>query len=117
MARAWPEALPDQFLTDGFRYQLGRTKLTTEMDAPRPKMRRRFTAAPHRLSGQMKLDSAQSEALERFHEVTCAGGTLDFTWRHPVTRDPATFEWAEEPEIVSVEGTLATWSLSLRRVG
>ncbi|KGT75791.1 hypothetical protein MA20_31840 [Bradyrhizobium japonicum] len=84
MVDAWPVSLPQKFLVDGFSEQLGDGVLEYAPDAGPTLTRRRSTAAPRPLSGNMEMTSAQLAALKTFYEVTIINGSLPFTLPDPL---------------------------------
>lgn len=110
---AWPYSLPDALLVDGFRGEFARTKIRTEMDAGPAKQRRRFTASVQPISGTIEVTSDQLERLQRFHDVECSGGSGEFTWAHPVTRDPVRMRFVSEPSYSALGGGYFRADLSL----
>lgn len=75
---AWPAQLPRMTLAGyGEAFADGRLKSKTDMGPG--KIRRRFSAAPVRVTGQVVLSGDQPATLERFYNETTARGTKPFT--------------------------------------
>ena len=99
----WPSTLPQRLHQQGFQYQAPQGAIRTDMEFGKAFQRRRFTAAVEPFSGQMYLDKAQYATLLDFWRNTLAMGSLEFTWVHPITEDPATIRFiASEPFGISV---------------
>lgn len=79
----WPLGLPVDPLARGYDEQLGKNTLRTDMEAGRPKKRRRFTRAVRPLSLMIDLTRTQVEIPDDFFTVTLAEGALNFTYLHP----------------------------------
>lgn len=88
----WPVTLPTYFDVNGYSEREPANTIRQTMDAGPPKVRRRSTAAPRPVTGQMVLTMAQVTALSTFFNTTTFSGTLTFDGLlHPRTR--ATVEW------------------------
>lgn len=82
---AWPATLPQTPLTDGYSDTLANNVIATGMDVGPQKRRMRGTVAPRRITFQMRLTSAQVEALQTFFVTTTHYGTDSFTFPLPPT--------------------------------
>ncbi len=100
----WPFNLPAEMLVDGFRGEFAKTKLRTEMEAGPAKQRRRFTASVQPLFGSIEVTADQLDHLQRFHDVDLSGGSGEFTWAHPVTRNPVRMRFVNEPTYSALGG-------------
>ena len=81
MANAvWPASLPQEFLAPGELETEPDAALRTEMDAPVPKTRRRFTAAVAPIRGDLRVTPAQRDTLRQFYRQTLGFGALPFDW-------------------------------------
>lgn len=78
MPDSWPEALPRCFTFDSLDEGLGDGRIRSDNDAGPAKVRRRSSAAPAPLSGEMIMTPAQWAALRTFITVTTIGGSLPF---------------------------------------
>lgn len=79
----WPVGLPLDPLSEGYDEKVGKNMIRTEMEAGRPKKRRRFTNAVRPLTVKFDLTRAQVEILDAFWTVTLAEGALNFSFLHP----------------------------------
>lgn len=87
MAETWPEELPCRFIRGTQVQQLGENALRSQTDSGPDKVRPRSTAVPGKLSGRMRMTTAQKAALVVFYRETLLEGTLAFTL--PVLGEPA----------------------------
>lgn len=81
MADNWPVTLPRSMAGVAVGYPDGRLKSQT--DTGPGKVRRRSTAMPYSITGQMILTRTQLATLQTFISTTLAGGTLPFNFPHP----------------------------------
>lgn len=112
----WPPELPDNLLVAGYRRQLGKQTLRTEMDAGPAKQRRRFSAVAVQVSGALFLSKEQAQALETFYVDTLLGGAEAFEWKHPVTGAIVQYRFVEPYEEIALSGNnlfRATLSLEI----
>jgi len=86
----WPGALPQQLLVEGYEEQLSNMLIRTEMDAGPAKVRRRFTAAPRPVNGQIVVTPAQLVFFRAWYYNVLLGGSLRFGWTDPFTTDEIT---------------------------
>lgn len=93
----WPSDLPQYVLQQGFSEQLGNAKIETQMEAGRPKTRRRYTAAPRQLSCVLACTAAQRASLITFYDTTLKSGSLPFDWVDPVTQTTKSFLFRGPP--------------------
>lgn len=85
MADNWPDTLPQCFVV-GFSEGLADGRLAYKPDAGPAIMRRRSSAAPRSLSGQLKLTRAQIATLKTFVDDTLIGGSLPFNFKDPTSQ-------------------------------
>ncbi|MGH7393662.1 MAG: hypothetical protein ACREM3_30035 [Candidatus Rokuibacteriota bacterium] len=83
----WPATLPQQFLQGTFQETFPDNLLRTQMDAGPVKLRRRTTAAPALLQGEMHLDSTQWVTFATFYLTTLRSGSLPYSWVHPFVQN------------------------------
>lgn len=81
MAETWPVSLPRSMSGVTWGTRDGRMKSQT--DTGPGKIRRRSTAMPYTISGQMLLTRTQLATLDTFITTTTAGGVLAFNFPHP----------------------------------
>lgn len=76
MAELWPASFPQKFLVGSYQQGFGDGRLRSQNDVGPATMRRRSSATPDPLSGQMAFSTVQLDALKVFVKTTTAGGTL-----------------------------------------
>jgi hypothetical protein len=81
----WPVSLPQSFKVDSDQYTMGDTRVYSRTDSGVPRMRRRSSAVPDLLSGEMVMNGTQLAALRTFWAVTTAAGSLPFNFTSPYT--------------------------------
>ena len=81
----WPASLPQSMEVEGYQESFPEQRLSSGMEIGPPKVRRRTTAAPTPISGQIVLDATQLATLETFIDSDLAGGALAFDMPHPRT--------------------------------
>lgn len=112
MVDTWPATLPQYLLADGFAQSFGDGRLRTRTDMGPAKVRRRSTAVPAPLQGQMIMDSSQFATFRAFVSVTLSDGVLPFTFPDPVAGAPILVRIADNmPRWVSKGGD--NWLVSL----
>lgn len=95
----WPSSLPRP-RADGFRERSGKRFESFAVDRTGAERRRAVTtAAPRSVDFTLTLTAAQRATLLGFFETDLRGGTLRFTWPHPVTGVSAPALFAEEPAL------------------
>ena len=122
----WPHVLPQYIQASGYSEQLANTMHRTQMDAGPAKARRRFTAAPRPLTGDIVVTAAQLTFFRYWYDNVLLGGTLRFGWVEPgsttlltnlITNggfDSATTGWgAGNCTIASVAGGISGYCLEL----
>lgn len=80
----WPVTLPQSFKVDTDQYTMGDTRVYSRTDSGVPRMRRRSSAVPDTLGGEMTMTGAQITTLRSFWTVTTAAGSLPFTFPSPM---------------------------------
>lgn len=80
----WPASLPAP-IQDGYGESPPNTTIVTQMDAGPAKVRRRYTAAPRKLTLTYHLTAAQIADFDAFYVSTSKSGSLAFNWTHPRT--------------------------------
>ena len=79
----WPHILPQYLQVSGYQEQAGDMMLRSSMEAGPQKVRRRFTAAPRPLTGDILVTREQFEFFKYWYEFVLLGGTLRFGWADP----------------------------------
>lgn len=100
----WPEDLPQSPLIDGFQETLPDNLLRTKMEQGPPKLRRRGTDAPAKITATFLLDAAQCALLAAFYTDTLAGGAQRFGFAHPRTGITVECRMTQPPEIAALNG-------------
>lgn len=104
MASAWPASLPEYVLQQGFSETLPDTTIQSSMEAGRPKTRRRYTSNYSVFTVAIAMELAQRVTFEEFYNTTLRGGSLPFTWVHPLHRSPCTMQFRKPVPKFSVNG-------------
>lgn len=112
MAIEWDVRLPDYLYVDGAAGAFGDNNIRSKMEVGPAKMRRRSTAAPDTFTGVQYLTSTQVGYLDTFYKVSTAGGSLQFTWKHPRTRAACQMRFLAPPTWVPVGGI--EWEVTLQ---
>ena len=74
----WPSSLPQSFLLSGYSEGMGDGRIKSNTDTGPAKIRRRSTAIPEPVTGQLLLSQSQKQTLKSFILETLLGGTLPF---------------------------------------
>ena len=105
----WPTSLPQYVLEEGFSERIQDQNIETPMDVGLAKVRRRFTKTLRTLSCTLQLTAAQRTDFETFWGVTCAGGSLPFTWKNPITQATVSMRFrSPAPAYTSLGGGAAS---------
>jgi hypothetical protein len=110
MAQVWPITLQQLLNESGFGITRGETVLRSDMDSGPAKTRRRFTKSVDSYTASIWVDETQYLTFENFYDTTLNGGTLPFTFPHPITQVPTDFRFKSPPKYSPVGG--GTWSVS-----
>ena len=91
---AYPASIPFFTARDGYRETGPEATIRTDMSTGPAKVRRRFTAAPRRVSARIAyLTAAELATFESFFETTIAMGSLSFTAENPITGTTRTYRF------------------------
>jgi hypothetical protein len=101
MADTWPATLPCKFMHGGLADGMADGRLISQTDTGPAKVRRRSSAMPRNVSGQMIMTAEQLATMRFFIDKTLIGGSLPFNFM-----DPVTGEWV----LVRCAGSMPTWS-------
>jgi len=102
----WPASLPQYVLENGYQEQLPPNTVETEMETGTVKIRRRYTKVFRKFGVSIQMTEAEAAIFEEFYLLTCASGTLPFSWAHPRTRAPMDFRFRRPPPVYqSIGGT------------
>lgn len=107
----WPSSLPQKLLDSSYHDEEPDLAMLTEMDAPVPKLRRRFTAAIRLFGGKMNLTADQKHDLTEFYRDYCASS---FWFPDPETGDPITCIFKEKP---TYESAGSGWQIVTLKFG
>jgi hypothetical protein len=110
---AWPSSLPATLNVDGVSEQRAPGVVRTSMDAGPDFVRRRFSAVPVRVEGELQLSKAQAATLDAFFSATLNQGAAAFTWTHPRTGATAALRFLSPPRYVAISHELYAVTLSL----
>ncbi len=100
----WPGGLQQLLGTDSFQLKLGNTLVRSEVDIGPAKVRARFTDAVDVYGCSIMLDYADYGTFTTFYKTTLANGSLPFLFDDPFTGLPATFRFADTPQITPIGG-------------
>lgn len=100
----WPNTLPQYVLQNGFQESIQDQTLESQMDSGPAKIRRRFTQPLRKITAQMLLTASQRDTFEYFWGTTLQGGSLTFTWVHPITQSSATMRFRNPAPSYSAMG-------------
>lgn len=81
MPDVWPASLPEGFTFESYNEGVGDGRLRSQTDTGPGKVRRRSSAMPRSLAGQMVMTGAQLETFISFVETTLANGVLPFAFK------------------------------------
>lgn len=104
MAQAWPATLQQLLSEANFGLEIGETVLRSDMDVGPQKTRRRFTKGVDQYSASIYITIEQYDILMTFYNTTLNGGSLAFTFNHPITQVPTDFRFKAPPKVSSLGG-------------
>lgn len=81
----------------GLSWDPGEGSLRTGVDNGTAKLRRRATAPPEPITGNLILNGAELATLISWWKTTLARGTLPFTWEHPLDDTTVNLRWVSRP--------------------
>jgi hypothetical protein len=100
----WPDALPAEFLADGFSKQPRSNVIRTQMDAGPKKTRRRYTGRAVNYTGKQRFNTDELIVFEQFYHTVLADGALRFNFDDPVTYEPGEFRFTADYTVTEFEG-------------
>lgn len=109
----WPAELPQKFLAEGYSRAAANNLLRSSADIGPGKTRRRSSAGPQPLSGNLSMKSAQLETFKAFFKNDLKDGALRFNWIDPddgVT--PVEMRFTREPSWV--KSSVSRWVVSMQ---
>jgi hypothetical protein len=116
MTAVWPTDLPQYVLEQGFSESEPDQLLVTAMEAGSPKTRRRYTAANPPFTLSVAMTAAQRVIFKDWFDIDLRGGSLPFTWVHPITRDAATYMFRKPVPKWSVRGNAHIVSFAVEKI-
>ena len=102
MAQSWPSQLQSVLNRDSFSISIGDTVIRSDMEVGPQKFRRRFTKGVDVFSATIWLSRSEYTILYNFYNTTLNGGTLPFTFPHPITEVATDFRFKAPPKISPV---------------
>jgi hypothetical protein len=78
----WPADLPNRLTTDAYGEELGDGRIATPVDRGPPKMRRRSSFMPDKLTGVMVIPIDDVPTVKNFFKTVTMSGTLPFIFPH-----------------------------------
>lgn len=104
MAASWPITLQGILNEDNFGLDFADTVLRSDNEIGPTKLRRRFTKGVDTYQGSINLTVAQFNIFETFYKTTLAGGSLPFTYNHPITGVPTDYRFRGRVKFSSLGG-------------
>lgn len=98
MEISWPSTLQQLLNESNFGIAKGETVLRTDMDIGPAKTRRRFTKSVDTFTGSIWVTPDEYLIFETFYDTTLNGGSLTFTFPHPITQVPTDFRFKAAPK-------------------
>jgi hypothetical protein len=117
MTAAWPATLPAYVLEQGFSEAMPDQFIETPMEAGRSKTRRRYTTNNRIFTVTVAMTLAQRLIFEAFFDADLRGGSLPFTWVHPLHRTNCTMRIRKPVPKFSVRGEAHLLAMGLEIVG
>lgn len=118
MAQAWPTAVPDSPLLEGYTSSRDKTKLVSNVDAGLRKFRNRYRAAATNKTETFVFTNAQKVAFENFYNNALDGGAERFIRKNPETgiNSEYRFQGESEPtyEVMGWGKNGATWRVTIQ---
>jgi hypothetical protein len=109
----WPATLPPPLADSSAAYGAPTNVIESQMEAGRPKVRRRFTAVEIPFACSLKLTQAQHATLETFYYQTLSQ-VLPFDWTDFRTCTTATYRFTKDGYKSSyLAGSVNRWQVSL----
>lgn len=93
----WPAQLPKAPRVFSYRQTSPRVVVRSQTDAGPAKVRRRTTAGSETCDIELVLTRQQVALLKQFFNVSVAGGSLEFEWKHHQTGNPIAYRFLEPP--------------------
>jgi len=114
MALTWPITLPQYVLVSDWKETPESTLITTSMSTGPKKVRAKYSEPNINVTIGMWLNSAQYNELMTFHKTTSQGGSLSFTFTHPILNEAMDWRMLQPPSLVALGGitykVIMTWT-------
>ena len=110
---AWPSDLPQKPLLQGFSETPPNLLTRSPMDVGPAKVRRRSTAGVTVLQCVFRLTTTQRASLLTFWQTTLAGGSLSYTWTHPISGAGIVCRIVDPPALAPAAGGVA-WAATMK---
>ena len=109
----WPLTLPQTPLADNLNaeYQDSRVRYTPSWGIPI--QRNKFSAVCERYTLTMYLTLDQVKILRTFYLSSLSNGTAPFSWKHPLTKEPAICRFYEPFQISFLSAMYFTVTLPI----
>ena len=112
MAVQWPAQIQSRLSVDNFGYQIGSTKIRSDVDSGPAKLRRISTRPVNAITCSVILDFADVEVFRQFYNTDLNGGITVFEYLHPFKEAPANFRFIGDPDIKPLGGRKFTLNMS-----
>ena len=109
----WPISLQEFVNRDTFDYQIGDTRIKSQLDIGPEKVRRRMTKSVDKMSATIWVTGAQYTTLYNFFDVTVNGGVDPFDFTHPITGATLSVRFVDPPRYRPVGFDIYEASISL----
>jgi hypothetical protein len=108
----FPNTLP-KFDSESYVESYGDGLVRTSMDSGPDFVRRRYTAIPIGVSGDLNLDGAQVDTLIDFWRTDCKFGSITFDWVNSRTDTAVVYRFRAPPVVRAGSGNNFLVSLEL----
>jgi hypothetical protein len=110
---SWPSTLPQVPLVRDYSEQSPDLTIRSTVDTGPAKVRRRATSGVTVLTCTFRLSLSQRDTLDSFWKTTLKGGSIAFTWNHPITSSSITCRIVNPPTYTPlVRGSF--WNTTLK---
>lgn len=96
---AWPSQFQTKLNADNFDYQIGDTRIESDVDAGPTKVRSRYTDGVDQYTCSIDIGFSDVAVLKNFWKVTLSNGTRTFAYNDPFSGTPAEFRFASAPRV------------------
>lgn len=116
MPQTWPASLSKRQMISGYSEDLPQMGLRSETDHGPAKLRRRFTAAPRKVTFNILGTSTDADVLDTFFVTTCYGGTDSFNMVNPRTGSTDEYRFLEPPKFAPASDTHWRMACSIEKL-